>query len=823
MRGAEQTKKDADHATLEKVVDHLNEPAAVLTFAGAISHENEKFHTIRSRVFNVTRRSAFITSFGATDRARIKDFLNFAKSPDAHGQSENAASRCIASHGYDFDFSLLHHENKVVGVLVKAERNVASGNLSIRDLMEHLDQGVWDYNLATNTFVTSSAWGRLRGLPDQQIVDLSEDRWLKNVHTDDRQTLHEAFLGQAGRSEKNIVVQYRYYHAEGRWIWIMCRASVVEADATGRPLRIIGTDTDVTEAMENQASVTRLASKLKLAVEASGMGIWEFNPDTKQVHWDDRMLEIYGILDGQNIRSDNLWETHLHPDDFEETVAYAEECQSRNADFKRDYRIIRLDGAVRHVRSVARTVPAANGSKLIGVNIDVTEDYQRTHELEVARAKLEHDAMHDALTGLGNRRALDQHAMALFNRIDADAQYAAMHIDLDHFKDVNDTLGHSAGDHVLARVGRVLTRVIGTLGRVYRLGGDEFGVLFEKNPGTAVLAQLSQQIIGEVSAPNEFEGNPCTVGASVGYAIGNGPPKSPSSIFIEADTALYAAKRAGRGCYRAYTQQIGSEFHLISNTRQDLKEAISADQIVCVFQPQYDAGTLEVIGAEALVRWQCPKRGLLAPFDFLPNALDAGLLGAVDYCVFQRVLALQADWRAKGLQCPRVSLNISRARFDDADMIEQTREMLTTQDRVTFELLETTYYDVPSTETLFKLDTLREMGIRIEMDDFGTGYSSVKALQALRPDAVKIDRSLVAPLGAHFKQLEILQNLSRIARLEGADVVVEGLETGAHLAAIRMLDCDVLQGYVLQRPMTEIEFAAFLSEQGTMNSYKTGT
>ena len=214
---------------------------------------------------------------------------------------------------------------------------------------------------------------------------------------------------------------------------------------------------------------------------------------------------------------------------------------------------------------------------------------------------------------------------------------------------------------------------------------------------------------------------------------------------------------------------------------------------------------------------------MLAPFDFLPNALDAGLLGAVDYCVFQRVLALQADWRAKGLQCPRVSLNISRARFDDADMIEQTREMLTTQDRVTFELLETTYYDVPSTETLFKLDTLREMGIRIEMDDFGTGYSSVKALQALRPDAVKIDRSLVAPLGAHFKQLEILQNLSRIARLEGADVVVEGLETGAHLAAIRMLDCDVLQGYVLQRPMTEIEFAAFLSEQGTMNSYKTGT
>lgn len=169
--------------------------------------------------------------------------------------------------------------------------------------------------------------------------------------------------------------------------------------------------------------------------------------------------------------------------------------------------------------------------------------------------------------------------------------------------------------------------------------------------------------------------------------------------------------------------------------------------------------------------------------------------------MFLRVARLQTQWARQGMTYPKVAVNVSRARLEDEGFLAQTRATLSDHHHFAFELLETTFYDNPDTALLFKLDSLREMGISIEMDDLGTGHPSVKALQALRPDTVKIDRSLVAPLGKRDQQLNVLQNLSSIARLEGAKIVVEGLETGTHMAAIRKLDCDILQGYALQRPM----------------------
>ncbi|WP_299733066.1 bifunctional diguanylate cyclase/phosphodiesterase [uncultured Tateyamaria sp.] len=812
-----------DLASLRLIVDTLPHPAAVLQGVGQISHENRAFRSLRDRAFPAIAPDDFLETLKPFDRAKVEQMARDVTGlrPGRYQLDWQLPGALVTTHSADL--TRLTYDGAFAGILCQMTPDQCAQSPTLRYLMENLDQGVWDYNLQTGAFVASKAWRKLRGWSEDHVIDMSNDNWLAQVHPEDRARLREAFDDQRDGGAKSIVIQYRHLHDEGHWVWILCRASVVETDSSGRPVQIVGTDTDISEAMHSQEAINQLAGKLKLAVEASGMGIWEFNPETRKVHWDDRMLEIYGISDGSNVRSDNLWETHLHPDDYEATVAYARECQRLNTDFKRDYRIVRPGGTVRHIRSLARTVTAPNGpTKLIGVNFDVTEDYRRAEELEVARAKLEHDALHDELTGLGNRRGLDQAAAELFNRISGDSCYAAMHIDLDHFKKVNDTLGHPAGDFVLSQVSDILVDTIGTMGQPFRVGGDEFAVLFEDAPDKDVLNAMCDQLIEAISAPMSFQGQPCSVGASIGYAIGHGQPRSQSSIFIEADTALYAAKRAGRFCYRAYSEEVGAEFHLVSNTRQDLKAALNADQIVCFFQPQYDAETLEIVGAEALVRWQCPKRGLLAPAQFLPNAIDAGLLDAIDRCVFQRVATLQTEWTDLGLSFPRISVNISRARLEDEALLEQTRADLRDHHEIAFELLETTFYDTPSTALLYKLDAIREMGIRIEMDDFGTGHASVKALQALQPDAVKIDRSLVTYLGTHAKQLEILQSLSRIARLEGADVVVEGLETGTHMAAIRKLDCDVLQGYVLQRPMAELEFAALLKANCKAEVPRTG-
>lgn len=801
-----------DVSSLKQVVDSFSHPAAVLGPSGDFVHENYEFRGLRLQAVPKMTHDSFFSTLKPDERTRIMRMLQGdGTTGTGHihldWQLPGDDTRVLAA-----EFTRLTSDGVNTGVLCQIVADESAQGARLRYLMDNLDQGVWDYNLETGVFIASKSWHTLRGFDENHLFDLENEDWLQSVHPDDRDQLQQAIYEQQSGQSKSLVAQYRQLHTDGRWIWILCRGSVVESDADGRAVRIVGTDTDVSEAMESQQAMKRLASKLHLAVEASGMGIWEFNPATKSVHWDDRMLEIYGILDGKNVRSDNLWEVHLHPDDYDETVAYADECNRLHRDFVRDYRIVRPDGEIRHIRSMARSVGEMDTTrKLIGINFDVTDDYARAQELEAARAQLEHEVLHDNLTGLGNRRALDQSAAALFNRAEDTTRYAVMQIDLDHFKEVNDTLGHPAGDFVLSRVGRILKDIIKDLGQSYRVGGDEFTILFEEAPDQDALNTICERLISSVSAPLKFEGQSCSVGASIGYAIGEGPPKSQSSIFIEADTALYAAKRAGRFTYRAYTEDIGKEFHLVSNTRQDLRDALGTDQIVCFFQPQFDAETLAVVGAEALVRWQCPKRGLLAPGQFLPNAIDAGLLDAIDYFVFMRVVRLQSEWARQGLLFPKIAVNVSRARLEDEKFLAQTHEALKGHHRFAFELLETTFYDNPDTGLLFKLDSLREMGIQIEMDDFGTGHASVKALQALKPDTVKIDRSLVAPLGTRENQLKVLQNLSSIARLEGAQIVVEGLETGTHMAAIRKLDCDILQGYALQRPMGELEFEALLS------------
>lgn len=562
-------------------------------------------------------------------------------------------------------------------------------------------------------------------------------------------------------------------------------------------------------------ALSQVAHKLQLAVDVSQMGVWEFDESVGRVHWDDRMLEIYGIEDGMNVRPDDFWESHLHPDDLVATVAYAEKCNAEKTDFRRDYRIVREDGAVRHIRSLARNVVrAGQPNRLIGVNIDVTKDYMRAEELEKAQRQLKHDACHDPLTGLGNRRRIDEMTLALFHRLGPDDRYCVMHLDLDHFKEVNDTLGHLAGDFVLSGIATTLRRVIDSLGSCFRVGGDEFAVLFEVAPDEPVVVQMCEALLAQGSAPRMFEGQDCSVGISIGYAFGQGPPRNPSEVFVNADAALYAAKTAGRGRFRAYTEEIGAASVKASNVRHDIRVAIGSADLICHFQPQFDARTLDVVGAEALVRWTCPQRGLQTPDAFLPEAERAGLLPEIDACVLAEVARQQTEWKDAGVAYPVISLNTSLARLRQPDLIDSIRAVLAPHHKISLELLETAFLDTLDDDLAFKLNALRELGLGIELDDFGSGHSSVAALQAVKPDRVKIDRSLIMRLASNPHQIQVLQSLARIARLEGADIAIEGLETGLQLAAIRSVDCDVLQGYTLQRPMAVTDFTALLRRSG---------
>ncbi len=685
----------------------------------------------------------------------------------------------------------------------------------LRLLLEHLELGVWDFDITKDQFTVSGAWKRIRQIDTAttifQNIQANGNWWWMNVHEDDLPSLKEAFVQVIEGKKDSANLQYRYQVAADEWCWILCRAKVVSKGADGVPSRVIGLDTDITSFKMGEVEQLELLNKLQLAIGVSGIGVWEYDSATASVYWDDTLLEIYGLTDNKNNRPEDLWETYLHPDDRDATVRESDLALAEQRDFHADYRVVRPDGEIRYVRSASRFVGVSGtAGKMLGVNIDVTEDYARTEELERARQLLEHDSRHDALTGLANRRLLDEHTMSLIDRLGPDDEFAVIHIDLDHFKQVNDQLGHAAGDQVLVRVADTLSALIGNDGLVCRNGGDEFVVLLEHFEGETALRELCQTMIDQMAEPMIMQGNVRSIGLSVGCVISSGDIADASEAFINADVALYAAKSAGRSCFRQFAPSLRLVSKLDVTTYHDLAGAMDAGQVICHFQPQFDTSTLQVVGAEALVRWNCPTRGLVMPDAFIPAAQAAGLSARMDECVLDYVLEQQTAWAQAGLEVPTVALNVSMERLMQPGLVEQVSRQLEPHHSISFELLETSFLDQRTEDLDRVLNKIRNAGIRIDLDDFGSGHSSVVALQSVRPDRVKIDRMLIAPLQENPAQIHILDALVRVARLENCGVVVEGVETQVQLDAVLGLDCEVVQGFLLGRPMASGPFSANL-------------
>lgn len=789
------------------LVSAMAQPAALLDCDGVILVSNADF------------QSGMSNGLGSVDGTRLTDLLQFEDTIPvaaflAGGSNDFMASVSMPSGQFRLSLEVVPDDSGTRHFLCQFTPDHAIDSSRLRFLLEHLDQGVWNFNVLTGVFTVTDAWRRMRGIPIGEDINLPRPdgkHWMVDIHPEDRDLLRDIFEGQTMGSEHSINVQFRRKHTDGRWIWISCRASVMSVDQNGAPVQIVGLDTDITDIKENEAKMIKLAGQTQLAIDVAGIGVWEFDSASKNVHWDDRLLEIYGLEDATHNRAGHLWETYLHPDDAADAVADADLCLAENRDFKRDFRILRPNGEVRHVRSLARFIEVAGTTgKMLGVNIDITEDVRRTEELEKARLLLEHDSRHDALTGLANRRLLDETTQALVARLGVTDKFAVLHLDLDYFKQINDTLGHAAGDAVLVHVGEVLKFLVGRDGLVCRNGGDEFVVLLYDVTTKDAVAQLCQSIIDRVGEPLVLGGQVSNIGVSIGGAITHGDVQDASEVFINADVALYSAKSEGRSCFKLFKPGMTTMSGRDATARQGLLDALKKCEITCHYQPQFDAKTLKMVGAEALVRWECPEFGLLGPDQFMPMAQKAGLVPLIDEYVFHHVLRQQTIWADQGVNVPTISLNISRERLEDPGLVGRVTRALQPHHSISFELLETSFLDDMDQGLSDTLAQLRAAGIQLELDDFGSGHSSIVALQTVQPDRVKIDRSLVTPLSHNPRQILTLQALTRLAALQGAGVIIEGIETDQQLAALDQLQCDALQGFVLARPMSGDDFMAYL-------------
>jgi diguanylate cyclase (GGDEF)-like protein len=582
------------------------------------------------------------------------------------------------------------------------------------------------------------------------------------------------------------------------------------------------------ELKARQAELHRLSRRLGLALDTSKVGVWEMNLADKSQIWDERMNQIYGLPADVQQRTYDQWRQVVHPDD----LAMAEADFARSIEigsYDSQFRVRRPDGEIRHIRSVATRFVGDDGNpRILGVNWDVTADVvlnedlrratqlteARNGELELARVRIEHNALHDSLTGLPNRRYLDEmlkrHAATGYGD---SGSMALLHIDLDRFKQINDTLGHAAGDAMLVHASSVLRDNCSSDDFVARIGGDEFVVLTTASAGDIQLGALAERIVAQMRRPVTYEGHECRFGVSIGIAADRAAPLDARRLLINADIALYRAKARGRNRFEFFSEALQAEVVKTKRVADEILNGLERNEFVAWFQPQFDARTLDVVGVEALARWQHPTEGIKAPDAFMQIAEELNVVATVDRLVLEQSLAALARWDKIGLTVPRVSVNVSLRRLNDEDLIDGLKQLDIEPGRLSFELVESIYLDEGDAVVGWNIDRIKELGIDVEIDDFGTGYTSIVSLQKLRPTRLKIDRQLVSPILVDPGQRQLLASIVDIGKSMSIEVVAEGVETMEHAAILRDLGCDILQGYAFSRPLAAPDLEAFLKAQ----------
>jgi len=440
-----------------------------------------------------------------------------------------------------------------------------------------------------------------------------------------------------------------------------------------------------------------------------------------------------------------------------------------------------------------------------------------------AEERIRHLANYDELTGLYNRSMFSHrlgHALAQARR--TDKPLAILFLDLDRFKNINDTLGHAAGDSVLREVAKRLGECLRESDTVGRLGGDEFVVLLEAMLQPMHSAAVAQKLLAAVARPFTFEGQEFHLTASIGISTYPADSKETESLLRNADIAMYRAKEQGKNNYQFYSAQMNVHTLERLALESSLRHALERNEFVLYYQPKIDIGSRRITGMEALLRWQHPSKGLVPPMQFIPLAEETGLIVAIGEWVLRTACTQNKSWRAQGLPPLRVAVNLSARQFSHENLLQDVEKVLneTGLDPAALELEITESMVMRSPErTTILLNKLKTTGISISIDDFGTGYSSLSYLKRFPIDSVKIDRSFIKELPQDGEDAAITQAIIAMAHGLGLKVIAEGVETGEQVGFLRAHGCDEVQGYYFSKPVPAQEFARWVlnaagSEEG---------
>ncbi len=462
--------------------------------------------------------------------------------------------------------------------------------------------------------------------------------------------------------------------------------------------------------------------------------------------------------------------------------------------------------------------PGDDQRKVVVTCRDVTEQVNTENTLRQAQVDLKHAADHDDLTGLANRKMLTEFLSTPEVKAQIERrEIGVLQIDIDKFKDINDSLGHAAGDATLCHVAAALRANCGPDDLVCRTGGDEFLLISLRASSEAQLMQRAEQLRRAIESPLTFSSQVIRVGTSIGVSVAKTPGTTGEALLQMADQALYAAKDEGRNQVVFYTDELGRAQKLQQQLARDLRAAVADNQFEIYLQPQLHLGQNKITGCEALLRWNHPQRGVLAPGEFLLAAERNGLLAEIDYISMNLALDALVKLRNSGFPDHGLSINVSSSILADVnypgllDWALQSRGIAAPG--VCVEILETTILDDSGLDVVTAIDRLKRLGVRVALDDFGTGYAGLAHMSAFDIDAIKLDRSMISRLEDDPRNRIIIRSIIRLGMLLNMKVVAEGVETRAQLEILRRTHCPLIQGYGLAKPMPLYEMINWLRSE----------
>lgn len=695
-------------------------------------------------------------------------------------------------------------ENSIHKTRQKLEQEVATNTKELEYSKSRLIEaqkialiGSWERNLTTGQLHWSQEMFRLVGLPLETEPNEARKHLYRLIPHAEVPDV-ELALDEAIRDCSEFDFEHQIVLPNGPSRYVRVRGYVIANDE-GIASRIFGTTHDITDWHVAQEQNQRLASIL----EASLNEVCIFDAGTFQfVHANKCALENLGY----SMEEFQLLKAWTINSDFSEQY-YRKLVRPLIAGEKSMLNIEgvlkRKDGSNYSVEARLQMHKERNQNLIVAISNDISDRKARERETQAAREEAERIAYFDLLTQLPNRAGCQRNAALLFGNDNTDQPAFLIHLDIDNFKRINDTLGHTTGDACLEEVGERLRLCCVDLGTAYHWGGDEFVVIAKDS--TTDPEELCERLYIVLRAPMEFEGNQIWPSVSMGVARCPEDGEDFETLLVHADLALYRSKESGKDRWSYFTSDMKIDSDEEARMDKEIRHAIRRDEFFLVFQPQVNIRTYKVTGIEALIRWQHPTRGPLGPGAFLSAVEKSNLASTLGEIVIDKALAAARAWMDIDLDFGRIALNLSPSHLTSGTLLDDFNKAMERHhvgpDKITAEVLESVFLDTGRSENPRVLEELHRLGMHIELDDFGTGYASLSHLADLPINGLKIDRSFTAQLLDDERKEIVVNQLIYLARSLNIDLICEGVETEAQLERLRMMGDFSIQGYYIARPM----------------------